>query len=287
MKGVLIPQEVFVGDHAQFLIQLKSVTISHDVFFEIDGEYHAILDDYVQASDITIEKIIIKKNADSFSVHLYFIPWKIGKLSFPSLKKFGISSTLPTITIQSVVKKTGVSDLSPAHSPLLLPGTISFIAKSVGFVFCGLIVIVLLIRKIKKTRAMSYLKKNHRKNRRIFLRTLKKLLRKYKTLESDEWCTIFDSVLRLYLNDFFIEDDCRGLALNLTYTEMYQKLPMLLSEKQELLYQFKMITDKIQCVRFSKNSVLREEEKNEIISFAHTLFDACEQWFLLQMKEAV
>ena len=84
MEGILIPQQVFVGDTAEFLFPLSALN-SFEPYILESGSFR--INSIKQNSFMEVTSIQIKKQEKKEYLSINFIPWETGSISFPSLNE--------------------------------------------------------------------------------------------------------------------------------------------------------------------------------------------------------
>ena len=123
MNGVLIPQRIFVGDTAQFLVLLseKEYKALTRRGFTVDAPIP--LKDIEQNDVMIITEIRIVTRKSGHYLAITFVPWETGEIDFPILTSLQLHSKLPAVSVSSLLKTEERVSLQPPKPPLLLPGT--------------------------------------------------------------------------------------------------------------------------------------------------------------------
>ncbi len=140
-QGILIPNETFVGDSADFTFETGAFASS----LENGAVYSVPSENILPSDDVTVVSVLVVPNGASASVTIRFIPWVSGSVSLPTFALQGVRVAPPQARIASIVEKTGRSSIQGARSPLLVPGTTWLLygltalalAAAVGFFWAG------------------------------------------------------------------------------------------------------------------------------------------------------
>ena len=100
MEGILIPQQVFVGDSAEFLFLIDDLK-SFDPSILMSGSFK--IDKIKQNTMMDITSIQIKKQKTKEYISINFTPWETGSVFFPSLAEAGIYDAMPQVFISTSI----------------------------------------------------------------------------------------------------------------------------------------------------------------------------------------
>jgi hypothetical protein len=174
----VLPKDVYIGDIIEIRYSFTTnINLTDNLTVDIQLPENP---DY----DILSMKLI--GNDGSYQFVISCIPWKVGSLDLPKidLSKYSQSLTtsfaidIPSITVQSIVKKTGTNEIRPVASPLLIPGTTWLIYI---FIFLIIIFLSLTIYLLIHTKKVISFWNNYIQNR-ISKKNLKKTVKQIKKL---------------------------------------------------------------------------------------------------------
>lgn len=275
MEGILIPQQIFVGDTAEFLFPVDSLS-NFDPSILTSGIFQ--IEKIKQNDILQITEIKIKRQGKKDYISIGFIPWESGALFFPSLKEVGIYGGLPQIYVSSILETMKTDILQPPRPPILLPGTTELLyAAGAGLVLCGFIVIGII--KIVKNRFFSNSFSHSQKKRmRTFYKNLKRLERKSKKkflkkknneeliLFGKSWLKEFEDTVRIYCFDITDKININGFNTS-TYSEILFELRNRFENSYGIYFEFEKILSHLQELRFG-NSILSDVNlEKECINF--------------------
>lgn len=123
MNGILIPQNIFVGDTAQFLFLLSETESAQLRGRGFTCETPIPVKDIPQNEMMSIKEIRIVNRDNGQYLLITFIPWETGNIHFPLLSFLKLETSLPSIHVSSLLEDTERMSLQPPKPPLLLPGT--------------------------------------------------------------------------------------------------------------------------------------------------------------------
>jgi hypothetical protein len=220
VSGILVPREVFVGDTAEFSFTLSSLPsapgskLGDSLPVEDSTVFTVPAGEIPETSEVTIESIVIAKNASALTVSIRFVPWIPGDLQLPSFAYKDIRITPPLVRIGSILEKTGYSSLSPERPPLLVPGTTWFLYALIAAVIALLIVGGIAVRKLARYFLSDPLTRQSGARVRILLRELKNFERNLSRLNAAAWYSGFAIAGRKYLGAFCFGniDACRAFT---------------------------------------------------------------------------
>lgn len=147
MEGILIPQQVFIGDTAEFLFPIdiladfKSPVLTSGNFQIGKIKQNGLM----QITDIRITQ---QEKKDYISIT--FIPWETGYISFPSLREAGIYDELPQVYISSILETMQTDILQPPRPPVLIPGTVNLLYTAGAAAIVGIGIFVFIINAVRK-----------------------------------------------------------------------------------------------------------------------------------------
>lgn len=223
---VLLPIDVYVGDHAEIRYTFRSAID----FFAGDKtvEKKELLNPFVGLEDnFSVVKAELYQNDMEYTVRFVIIPWKTGNISFPSFnlnEALGIVSdaennevkeasvetemlqpefyvALYPIQIKSIVEKTDNHQMMPPVPPIIIPGTtyVIFLIALGAIVFLIIFFRVLLKFNSIKRKWKMYLKQRaYKKNAEDAVKKIRKLYKNTKCSDI-EFCTLLQNITRNYL----------------------------------------------------------------------------------------
>jgi hypothetical protein len=174
----VLPKDVYIGDIIEIRYSFTTnINLTDNLTVDIQLPENP---DY----DILSMKLI--GNDGSYQFVISCIPWKVGSLDLPKIDLSEYSQSLttsfaidiPSITVQSIVKKTGTNEIRPVASPLLIPGTTWLIYI---FIFLIIIFLSLTIYLLIHTKKVISFWNNYIQNR-ISKKNLKKTVKQIKKL---------------------------------------------------------------------------------------------------------
>ena len=233
MEGILIPQQVFVGDSAEFLFLIDDLK-SFDPSILMSGSFK--IDKIKQNTMMDITSIQIKKQKTKEYISINFTPWETGSVFFPSLAEAGIYDAMPQVFISSILETAKVEVIQPPRPPLLLPGTsylLYLIASVSGVLIFTSIMVFSAVRKYFFVYSFS-------RAQRIRIKALNKSLRKLKRQVSSvsssdnlegitkrkDWLKKFEFAFRRYCFSLTSSEKVlkSGEGDCLTYSEILESL---------------------------------------------------------------
>ena len=243
--GILMPQEVFVGDTAEFSFGTASLNS-----ILADGTLFTVPPEGLPASnDLTVQSVVVFRSGNSETVTIRFVPWISGVLQIPSFEIKKIRITPPPVRIASLVEKTGKNTLESARSPLLIPGTTwilyAVIAAAIAAVALGFYACLRFYRYFIQAPG----KRLAGKRVRLFLREMKILEREIRRQGIPVWYASFASSLRRCLGAF-----CSGNLesfMALTGPEIVFCVSEKLGGRNELVDRVAKLFSSMDHVRFS------------------------------------
>lgn len=276
MEGILIPQQIFVGDTGEFLFPINHLNSNNKVYNNF------IIDTPIETNSITIKKICIKHQDKKDYISILFIPWETGIINFPDLpelNKIGITEKLPEIFISSILEAAQVEILQPPRPPIIIPGT-SYLLYSISFIVLTILSVLsftvsLFFRRfknsnpvhIRKKRYSSFLKKIKflQKQYAHFYKKEQRKNKKYVNTnngiltEADNYCNFYKSWLKEFENT--MKKYCFDAANHpeikndgssaLTYTEILFYISKRIRNIPETYEMLKNIFSHLEYLRFS------------------------------------
>ena len=227
VNQVLLPLEVFVGDHAEIRYTFRSAID----FFSGDEniEQRELENPFVGLEDkFSVIKAELYRTDMEYTVRFVIIPWKTGAITFPSFNlntALGITSSdslnkaspdkafgneigepqffvsLEPVHVKSIVEKTGSNQMMPPIPPIIIPGTtyIIFLFLFLAIVFFILFLRILLrFNSIRRKWNLYLQKRRYKKNAEETLKKIKKLSKNTK-LTDIEFCYELQTIMRSYL----------------------------------------------------------------------------------------
>lgn len=174
----VLPKDVYIGDIIEIRYSFTTnINLTDNLTVDIQVP---------ETSDYDILSMKLIGNDGSYQFVISCIPWKVGSLDLPKIDLSEYSQSLttsfaidiPSITVQSIVKKTGTNEIRPVASPLLIPGTTWLIYI---FIFLIIIFLSLTIYLLIHTKKVISFWNNYIQNR-ISKKNLKKTVKQIKKL---------------------------------------------------------------------------------------------------------
>lgn len=294
MEGILIPQQVFVGDTAEFLFPVSALN-SFDPYILESGAFR--ISNIRQNSFMEVTSIQIKKQEKKEYLSINFIPWETGPISFPSLTEAGIQDLLPQVFIYSILESSKVEVLQPPRPPILIPGTSYLLYLMASLSAVIIFSSVILFSAIKK-HFFSY---SFSRAQRIRIRILNKSLKKLKKqvdsflcldggeliLKQKDWLKNFESAFRKYCFSLTLSDPSysshersESLSKNfkfnegesLTYSEILDRLKNKFENTYGVYFEFEKLFFKLQSLRFGNTDLKKVNFEMEGMNFLSETF---------------
>ena len=281
MEGILIPQQVFVGDSAEFLFPIDALQ-SFDPSILMSGSFK--IDKIKQNTMMDITSIQIKKQKTKEYISINFTPWETGSVFFPSLAEAGIYDSIPQVFISSILETAKVEVIQPPRPPLLLPGT-SYLLYLIASVSAVLIFTSIMIFSAVKKHFFVY---SFSRAQRIRIKVLNKSLRKLKRQVSSvsssdslegvtkrkDWLKRFEFAFRRYC--FSLTSSEAVLKSSdgetLTYSEILESLKRKFESTYGVYFEFEKIFFKLQTLRFGAADLKEINFEMESIYFLNQTF---------------
>lgn len=213
-QQILVPKKVYIGDRAELQCTFSSSQDLFSTLSESGNQLHQLplssFSGNLNFKDYDIQKVEISQiGINYYQVKVTFVPWKTGKLQFPS---YNLATALnPGSTekifikfepqnIVSITEQNNTYALRSATKPILLPGTTY---KLYGFLVAVLILLIAVIRAIIKHKEIAFfiqtrkLLRKYRKNKRKTLKKFKRLSKQ--EIDDKTFASEIQSILRSYL----------------------------------------------------------------------------------------
>lgn len=281
MEGILIPQQVFVGDSAEFLFPIDALQ-SFDPSILMSGSFK--IDKIKQNTMMDITSIQIKKQKTKEYISINFTPWETGSVFFPSLAEAGIYDSMPQVFISSILETAKVEVIQPPRPPLLLPGT-SYLLYLIASVSTVLIFTSIMIFSALKKHFFVY---SFSRTQRIRIKALNKSLRKLKRQVSSvsssdslegvtkrkDWLKKFEFAFRSYCFSLTSSEAVlkSGEGESLTYSEILESLKRKFESTYGVYFEFEKIFFKLQALRFGAADLKEINFEMESIYFLNQTF---------------
>lgn len=202
----VLPKDVYIGDIIEIRYSFTTnINLTDNLTVDIQLPENP---DY----DILSMKLI--GNDGSYQFVISCIPWKVGALDLPKidLSKYSQSLTtsfaidIPSITVQSIVKKTGTNEIRPVASPLLIPGTtwLIYIFLFLIIIFLSLTVYLLIHTKKVISFWNNYIQNRiSKKNLKKTIKQIKKLNKKSAKYDDSNFAKQLSIITRQFLSTRF------------------------------------------------------------------------------------
>lgn len=283
MEGILIPQNIFIGDTAEFMFPADA--LANADLSGLKRGYFQIAK-IIQNESMSVTAVQIKMREKKEYISIVFIPWETGNISFPSLKAAGLNVSLPTVPVSSILEMSKTEILQPPRPPIIIPGT-TYLLYMAGFitalfVFAGIII----VHSIKKAFFSYSFSRIQKKRINFLISSLKKMKKKYDvgirqstSGESTvffikEWLKEFEEILRRYcfsiITESFLQQVKEGSGL--TYSEIVLELSGKFQNKN-IGAEFQNLFSNLQKMRFGKTDFLSGDFKGRETSLLHKSFN--------------
>lgn len=277
MKGVLIPQRVFIGDTAQFLFPLSEQEW-HGMQTHIGVDTPISFADEIQGDTITIKDMRVILRDKQPYLQITFIPWETGTMYFPSFSFLNLQTQLPPVHIESILETTGTAVLQNPKLPLLIPGTDYLLyGTAIGIVAAGSILAAVGVAAVKKFRRY-FLFGNAKRRVRLLRKEIKKLQKHAKKLQKSmvytqniqeqeetvsythseiilaikNWYAQFDYTVRLYMASLLESSSgaTRIQVFSATYSELITAITALFPDNSGIARSFSLLYRQLEQERF-------------------------------------
>ena len=281
MEGILIPQQVFVGDSAEFLFPIDDLQ-SFDPSILMSGSFK--IDKIKQNTMMDITSIQIKKQKTKEYISINFTPWETGSVFFPSLAEAGIYDSMPQVFISSILETAKVEVIQPPRPPLLLPGTsyLLYLIASVSGVF--IFTSIMVFSAVKKYFFVYSFSRAQRKRIKALNKSLRKLKRQVSSVSSSDslegvtkrkdWLKRFEFAFRSYCFSLTSLETVlkSGEGESLTYSEILESLKRKFESTYGVYFEFEKIFFKLQALRFGAADLKEINFEMESIYFLNQTF---------------
>ncbi len=282
MEGILIPQQVFVGDTAEFLFPIDFFS-SFDPSVLTGGIFQ--IEKIKQNECMKITEIKIKRQDKKEYISIMFIPWETGNISFPDLSCAGIYDDIPQVFISSILEKTQTEVLQPPRPPVLMPGTMSLLysiaAACILFIFSAIFIFQIIRRRfflnsflhIQKKRVRILNKSLRRLQKNISSKVLQKKTQEEINLLLKNWLKEFEGAVRLYCFSLITQQDIKNGFNALTYSEVLFKLKKKFETSYGIYFEFEKIFLNLRDMRFGMPKLISADDmEKECIIFLNKIF---------------
>ena len=281
MEGILIPQQVFVGDSAEFLFPIDALQ-SFDPSILMSGSFK--IDKIKQNTMMDITSIQIKKQKTKEYISINFTPWETGSVFFPSLAEAGIYDSMPQVFISSILETAKVEVIQPPRPPLLLPGTsyLLYLIASVSGVF--IFTSIMVFSAVKKYFFVYSFSRTQRIRIKALNKSLRKLKRQMSSVSSSsslagitkrkDWLKKFEFAFRSYCFSLTSSETVlkSGEGESLTYSEILESLKRKFESTYGVYFEFEKIFFKLQSLRFGAADLKEINFEMESIYFLNQTF---------------
>ena len=143
------PKEIFCGDKVTLQYQTvltddNAIILGNVLPLKISDSEQLAKIIKIDSLDCTLENFELSISGNLLTSQINFVPWRLGKLSYPTVKLEleSIIIELPgsEFSVSSILEATGETSVKPAMGPILLPGTTYIVY---GSIFLGIILLSL------------------------------------------------------------------------------------------------------------------------------------------------
>ena len=302
MKGILIPQTIFVGDTAQFLFPLSEQDVYNLNRSGINQDTPIPLHNKIENEVMTVKEIRFLIKDTRPYLMITFVPWETGTIYFPSFSFLPLQRELPAVTVASLIDNTAAIALEPPKQPPLIPGTDYALYMAIGIVVVSTSLVItgaFFVRRLLKNSHTRYyagkrirlLKKAAKKLQKRLQKNKKKQSAAKMGVNSSEialWYTEIDHTIRSYL--FFLyrdglpflplkDEQLKRLFFSYTYEELIGIIKTSFSARPDILHSFTTLytvleKNRFSCSAYGPSSVHIEETEfllTEILSLAENI----------------
>ena len=279
-KVVLKYQTVLTDDNAIFLGNVLPIKITEP------EQLAKIIK--IDSLDCTVENFEISISGNLLTSQINFVPWRLGKVSYPTVK-LELESLIVELpgsefTVSSILEATGETSVKPAMGPILLPGTTYVVY---GSIFLGIVLLSLVIFTLTKSSKIIRFFKNiiiarrYKKNYKKSLAMLKKLGKNSQNISYKEFAEELQKIMRSYFA-FRFSDKIYNLATAEIVGWFNSVYNLILPEQAEkAIHLFYEIMLRCDFLRFSGNSVsggeFQKDEGDELIQKASKIMELIEK----------
>lgn len=219
--GVLIPREVYVGDTAEF----SFTTGAFNGALEAGAEITVPAESVSVSADATVSAIVVRRDASFSTVTVRFVPWSTGLLRLPAFTLKKIRVIPPPVRIYSIVEKTGISELEPPRSPLLVPGTTLILYALVAASTVALAAALVFVSRLRRYLESNQGKIQSSRRLRFVMRDLRGLEHRIRKVGYLEWYALFAATLRRYFGNLLGEGPSSVLSLTASEIALLLRRP--------------------------------------------------------------
>ena len=287
------PKEIFCGDKVTLQYQTvltddNAIILGNVLPLKISDSEQLAKIIKIDSLDCTLENFELSISGNLLTSQINFVPWRLGKLSYPTVKLEleSIIIELPgsEFSVSSILEATGETSVKPAMGPILLPGTTYIVY---GSIFLGIILLSLVIFTISKSSKIIRFFKNiiiarrYKKNYKKSLGMLKKLGKNSQNISYKEFAEELQKIMRSYFA-FRFSDKIYNLATAEIVGWFNSVYNLILPEQAETaIHLFYEIMLRCDFLRFSGNSVeegnFKENENIELIQKASKIMELIEK----------
>ena len=262
--GVLVPREVYVGDTAEFSFTTGAFNGTLEA-----GALVTVPDESISVSaDATVSSILVRRDASFSTVTVSFIPWTTGLLRLPSFTLKKIRVIPPPVRIYSIVEKTGISELEPPRSPLLVPGTTLILYALVAASAVALAAALVFVSRLRRYLECNQEKIQSGRRLRLAMRELKGLERLLRKVGYLEWYALFAAALRRYFGNLLGEGPSSVLSLTASEIALLLRRSVAFADIHTLSGNVESLLAAIDGIRFSG----REHEDSRVSDIAEARY---------------
>lgn len=287
----LTPENIYVGDEVQLQLSFDSPV---DLFafpgVNADKSDKVFLDTSLPEfnsvkADCTIENAVLTRSGITYTVIIYFIPWKTGRLLFPTVdivdlcrgseylklhpelkKTDDFVITFDSVKVKTLSSELEVTSLRQPFAPLSLPGTNYMVwAIVIGIFILMILTAVFLVKLPRIIIRVRLLHKNLSFAKNIFLTRIRFLILLHKKMSDAEFASSWQKIMRRYFTKRF-----RRSFVSVTSSSISQVLLSCFSSSDEkkaraasYVSEFFLRTDYIRFASGSIDSRLFPAEKHE------------------------
>ncbi len=193
-SGVLIPQEIFIGDQAAYQYRFNVALNEGNAVLELPDSELPL------SPDMTVNAVRITVTPGEVAVQISFIPWKTGTVSFPAIVSGDFAIQLPPVRIASILDRTGITVLQEVRPPLLVPGTMLLLYGLALGSLAALLVSITMFIKLRRWYLKSAGKHSVERHSREALKKLRRLERAVSRTALDPWYAAFQQLVRQFLS---------------------------------------------------------------------------------------